>query len=164
MQMTTNYLSPVSFKIVIDRLPQTEFTTQRVQLPQLSMTAPQVASPIHNIFQTPDRMDYSDLDLSFIVDENMKNYEEILRWMEGMGTPESTEQRLNLEATKDGVRSDISIIIENSARNANIKFTFTDCFPTSLSGVPLDVRATDVDYPEATVTFRYDNMKFEKIG
>ncbi len=97
--MTTNYLSPVSFKIVIDRLPQTEFTTQRVQLPQLSMTAPQVASPIHNIFQTPDRMDYSDLDLSFIVDENMKNYEEILRWMEGMGTPESTEQLCLSQAT-----------------------------------------------------------------
>jgi len=162
--MITNYLSPVSFKLIIDRLPNTEFFTQRVNLPQLSMAAPQQASPIHNIFQTPDRIDYSDLDLSFIVDENMANYEEILRWMEGMGTPESTNQRLDLDKSKYGAKSDISVVIENSARNSNLKFTFTDCFPTALSGVALDVTNSDVIYPECNVTFRYTNMTFEKIG
>ena len=159
-----NYLSLISFKIIIDRLPNTEFTTQMVQIPSLSMAAPQVASPIHNIFTTPDRIDYQDFEMSFIVDENMSNYEEILRWMEGMGTPESTNQRADLDKTRDGARSDITVIVENSARNSNIKFLFTDCFPTSLTGLQLDARQSDVDYVEGSVTFRYNNMKFEKIG
>ena len=162
--MITNYLSPVSFKLVIDRLPNTEFFTQRVNLPQLSMASPQQASPIHNLYQTPDRIEYSDLDLSFIVDENMANYNEILQWMEGMGTPQSTNQRADLDASRHGARSDISIIIENSARNSNIKFTFTECFPTALSGIALDITSSDVNYPECNVTFRYNNMTFEKIG
>ena len=162
--MITNYLSPVSFKIIIDRLPNVEFSTQRVNLPQLSMVAPQQVSPIHNIYQTPDRIDYSDLDLSFIVNEDMSNYQEILRWMEGMGTPQSTDQRAALDRTKEGARSDISIVIENSARNSNLKFTFTECFPTSLSGVVLDVTNTDVVYPEVSAVFRYNNMVFEKIS
>ena len=98
--MITNYLSPVSFKIIIDRLPNVEFFTQRVNLPQLSMAAPSQVSPIHAIYQTPDRIEYSELDLSFIVDEHMSNYEEILRWMEGMGTPETSNQRLNLDKSK----------------------------------------------------------------
>ena len=162
--MITNYLSPVSFKIIIDRLPNVEFFTQRVNLPQLSMAAPAQVSPIHAIYQTPDRIEYSELDLSFIVDENMSNYEEILRWMEGMGTPETSNQRLNLDKSKYGARSDITIMIENSSRNPNLKFTFTECFPTSLSGVPLDVTSSDVTYPECSVTFRYTNMTFEKIS
>lgn len=159
-----NYLSPISFKIIIDRLPNTEFTTQMVQIPSLTMAAPQVASPIHNIFATPDRIDYADFEMSFIVDENMSNYEEILRWMEGMGTPESTDQRAALNKTRDGARSDITVMIENSARNSNLKFVFTDCFPTSLTGLQLDTRQADIDYVEGSVTFRYNNMTFEKIS
>ena len=162
--MITNFLSPISFKIIIERLPNVEFFTQRVTIPSLSMGQPQQVSPIHNIYRTPDRVEYSDLDVSFIVDENMANYTEILRWMEGMGTPESSKQRAVLESSKFGTRSDVSILIENSSRNANIKYTFTEAFPIALSGLSLDVTATDIQYPEVNVTFRYTNMFFEKIS
>lgn len=162
--MITNYLSPISFKIVVDRLPNVEFFTQRVQIPGLSMTPPQQVSPIHNIYRTPDRLEYPDLDLSFIVDENANNYEEILRWMEGMGTPETTESRKALQKSKYGETSDISIIIENSSRNPHLKFTFTECFPIALSGIQLDVTGGDVIYPECNVSMRYTNMRFEKIS
>jgi len=162
--MITNYLSPVSFKVVIDRMPNVEFFTQRVQIPGLSTGAPQQVSPLHNIYKTPDRIEYAELDLSFIVDENMSNYKEILNWLEGMGTPESSDQRLNLEEGKYGAVSDISILIENSSRNSNIKFTFTECFPISLSGVQLDVTGSDIIYPECNVVMRYTNMRFENLG
>jgi hypothetical protein len=162
--MITNYLSPISFKIVIERLPAVEFFTQRVNIPGLSMNAPQQLSPIHNIYQTPDRIEYSDLDLSFIVDENMDNYYEILAWMEGMGNPETSKQRSDLIASKEGMRSDITVIIENSARNGNIAFTFTEAFPTALSGIALDATNSDVVPPEVNVTFRYTNMTWKKIS
>lgn len=162
--MITNYLSPVSFKIIVDRMPNVEFFTQRASIPGLSMGAPEQLSPLHRIYKTPDRIEYAELDLSFIVDENMDNYREILSWMEGMGTPESSDQRAALQSSKHGVVSDISIIIENSARKPNLKFTFTECFPIALSGVQLDVTGSDVVYPEVSVTMRYTNMRFEKIS
>ena len=162
--MITNYLSPVSFLVVIERLPNTEFFTQRVTIPGVGMTPPTQVSPIHNIYRTPDRLEYSELDLSFIVDEGMNNYNEILSWMEGLGAPETSDQRLNLQKSKFGAQSDISIIIQNSSRNANIRFSFTECFPTSLSSVELDVTGTDIIYPTCTATFRYTNMRFEKIS
>ena len=125
--MITNYLSPIGFKVVVERLPNVEFFTQRINIPGLSMSAPAQVSPIHAIYQTPDRIEYADLDLTFIADENMANYEEILRWMEGMGTPEDTKQRFDLERSKFGSKSDISILIENSARNSNIRFKRISC-------------------------------------
>ena len=162
--MITNYLSAVAFKIVIQRLPHVEFTTQKVQIPSLSMASPVQPSPLLNIYQTPDRIEYPELDISFLIDEDMSNYEEILRWLEGMGAPQSSNQRLNLQNSKDGFKSDITVIIENTSRNPNIEFTFTDCFPISLSGLTLDVTDSDITYPECTVTFRYTSMKFKKIS
>lgn len=162
--MITNFLSPVSFLVSIERMPNTEFNTQRVNLPSLAMVAPEQQSPIHRIYRTPDRLEYSELDLSFIVDENMTNYREVLSWMEGLGTPESTDQRKALDQSKFGEVSDITIIIQNSARNPNLKLSFTDCMPIALSGVQLDVTGTDVIYPECTVTFRYTNMRLETFS
>jgi hypothetical protein len=162
--MITNYLSPVSFVAVIERLPNVEFFTQRFTIPSVSATPPVQVSPIHNIYKTPDRLEYSDLDLSFIIDEHMNNYQEILRWMEGIGTPESTDQFDTLQRGKFGITSDITVIVKNSARNPEKKFTFTECFPTSLSPVQLDVTGSDVIYPECVVTFRYTNMKMENIS
>lgn len=162
--MITNFLSAVSFKISIARLPNVEFSTQKVQIPSLSMASPQQPSPLLNIYQTPDRIEYSELDISFLIDEDMTNYEEILRWLEGMGAPANSNQRLNMQNSKYGFKSDITVIIENTSRNPNIEFTFTDCFPVSLSGLTLDVTDNDITYPECSVTFRYTNMNFKRIG
>lgn len=162
--MITNYLSPVSFKVAIDRLPNVEFFTQRVSIPSVSSSQVLTPSPIHNLYNTPDRIEFAELDLSFIIDESMDNYNEIFRWMQGIGSPESTDQYKNLKNSKDDTRSDISIIVENSSRNANLRFFFTDCFPIALSPVQLDVTGTDIIYPECNVTFRYNIMDFEKIS
>lgn len=94
----------------------------------------------------------------------MNNYTEILNWMEGLGSPESTDQYKKIATGKYGTTSDITIIVENSARNSNIKFKFTDCFPISVSGVNLDVTQSDVFYPEASVSVRYTNMTIEKLS
>ena len=162
--MITNYLSPVSFKVIVDRLPNVEFFTQKFTSPSISMSPVEQLSPLHRMYQTGDRLEYSEFDLSFVVDENMNNYREILSWMEGIGSPESTEQYKKINEGQYGTVSDIVVVVENSARNNNLKFTFTDCFPISISGVNLDVTSTDVFYPEATVSVRYTSMKVENYS
>lgn len=162
--MITNYLSPVSFKVAIDRLPNIEFFTQKFTSPSISMSPVEQLSPLHRMYQTGDRLEYSEFELSFVVDENMNNYREILNWMEGLGSPENSDQFKNLKDSKYGTVSDITVIVENSARNNNLKFTFSDCFPISISGVNLDVTNSDVFYPEASVSVRYTNMKVENYS
>ena len=162
--MITNYLSPVSFTVTVDRLPNVEFFTQRFTIPSVQNTPVPSPSPIHALYRAPDRLEYSELDLSFIVDEHMNNYNEILQWMEGMGSPDSTDQYRALKENKFGITSDITVIIQNSNRNPNLKFTFYDCFPTSLGAIQLDVTAQDVIYPECSVGFRYNSFKFEKFS
>lgn len=162
--MITNYLSPVSFVISVERLPNVEFFTQKATIPGISMTPVAQPSPLKTLYNTPDRLEYAEFDLSFIIDENMDNYIEILRWMEGLGNPESTDQFRNLDKSKFGIVSEITLLIQNSNRNPNIKFTFKECFPINLSPINLDVTQPDVFYPEATVTFRHNGFILEKFS
>lgn len=162
--MHTNYLSPVGFKINVKRLPNVEFFTQKLTVPGITAGAPETPTPLSNIYNVGDRLVYQELDLSFIIDENMENYRECLNWMESITSTEDLAQYRNLARSDEGIVSDISITIMNSHKNANILFTFLNCFPVSLTGVPLDVTSPDVFYPEASMTFRYDRFTFQNIS
>lgn len=162
--MITNYLSPVSFVVSVERLPNVEFFTQKATIPGLTMNPTEQPTPLKTLYNIPDRLSYQELDLSFIIDESMNNYLEVLSWMEGLGTPDSTDQFKALKESKYGTTSEITILIQNSNRNPNIKFTFKECFPISLSPINLDVTQQDVFYPECNVTFRHNGFIFEKFS
>lgn len=154
--MITNFFSPLEFQVTIKRMPNVEFFVQRTAIPGVSANSPVSPTPFNRITLTPDKLEYNPLELTFIVDENMSNYIEVLNWIKGGTFPERYEQYRNLAESKDGVSSDITILALNSHKNPVIKIDFSGCFPTSLSEIILDTTQTDVIYPEATVTFSYD--------
>ena len=162
--MQTNYLDPTSFKVAVSRLPNVEFFTRRTIIPGVTMSPVARPSPIRNLYETADRLEYAELDLSFVVDENMANYQEILYWMESLGKSETTDQFARLEKADEGIVSDVTIIVENSSKNPNMLFTFTDCFPTILSPLSLDITQQDIVYPEATVTMRHNGFKLPQVS
>lgn len=161
--MITNYLQPTSFHVSISRLPNVEFFLQRAMIPAVSANPIQQPAPIQNYYETFDRLTYAEFDLGFIVDENMENYIEVLDWMEKLGAPESTDQFKVIEASDDGLKSDITFVINNSHKNSNMRIVFKDCFPIALSSIALSVVAGDIQYPEVNATFRYDTFTIEKI-
>lgn len=161
--MITNYLAPTSFSVTVSRIPNVEFFTQTAAIPGISLSPIENVSPIQKFYSTGDRIEYSEFDLGFIVDERMENYLEILRWMEGIASPENTDQYKDLAKSDDGITSDITIVIHNSHKNPNIRVQFKNCFPTSLSQVDLSVTQGDVVYPQASVTFRYDAFSIDQI-
>lgn len=163
MSSSTNYLSPASFIVKISRLPNVEFFTQKVEIPDISSSPVEINSPFSPHYMAQDKLQYADLSLSFLIDENMENYLEIFDWMKGLGSPQNLEQYKSLAESAEGIKSDISVVVTNSHKNANMNFKFFNCFPTSLSGVQLDVTASDIQYPEATVSFRYDYFTVERI-
>lgn len=151
-----NYFSPLEFRISVFRLPNTTFFTQQTAIPGISTSPVSVPNQFNPIFQTPDHVDYSNLDLTFIIDEDMNNYMEIFNWIIGTAFPENHSQYRNLKETEDSLFSDISIIVMNSKKNANITFNFRNCFPISLSDITLNTTESDLNYPQCTATFKYD--------
>jgi len=162
--MITNYLSPLEFVVTVKRLPNVQFFTQRATIPSVNLQAIDKPTPFKTIFEPGDNIVYSELNLSFIVDENMNNYIEVFSWLKGLSFPENFNQYKNLQNSDEGIKSDISLLVKNSHKNPSILINYFDCFPVSLSEVLLDTSQNDVIYPEATVTFQYNYFSISQIS
>lgn len=151
-----NMLAGLGFTFNLRRAPGVNFFCSQVNVPGLVGNAPQIATPFKPIFRAYDKLEYNQLSLTFKVDEDMQNYLEIFDWMVGIGFPTKFEERKQLvKPNGDGIFSDGTMIITSSAKNPNMEITFRDLIPTSLTDLDFTTQSSDVDYLEATVTFKF---------
>lgn len=162
--MNMNYLSPLEFQVTIKRMPNIEFYVQKASIPSVTTNPIEKQTPLNKLYETGDRLEYGQFDLSFTVDEKMTAYLEVLNWMLGYSAPQHTDQYKALRDSEYGLKSDISMLIVNSSKNPNINVSFYDCFPTSLSEVQLDTTVTGLTYPEATISFAYNYFKIDVVS
>lgn len=153
-----NFLSALSFDFSIQRLPTTSFSVVRASLPGVSASPVMVSTPFTKIPQANDKIEWEPLTVTFKVDEDMENWQEIFDWMVGLGFPDNFDQRKNLKGTS----SDASLVILTNKKNANLNYKFQNIFPISLSSIDFSVQTEDVEYPEATVQFVYTQYSLER--
>ena len=164
-----NFLSPLGFRFIIDKLPIVNYFCQSASLPSVSLQETEIPNPLVRIPLAGTKLTYAPLDIRFRVDEDMVNYLEIYNWMTGLGTPEDIKQYKSLNETGNrttsgtgkmgnvmkGVFSDGTLVVLTSAQNPNKRIQFVDLYPINLSPLQFDVTGTDVAYIEADVTFNY---------
>lgn len=162
-----NFLSPLNFKFVLKRAPNLNFFLQKVNIPGLTVPPIVQPTPFVDIMQAGVNVKFNPLVASFRVDENLQNYMEIATWMKVIGEEKSTGPYARLAKkpmwSGESVKSDITISILDSARNANFTFYFHDCFPIGLSDMIFDVQPNGIEVQAATATFRYTNWDLEKV-
>ena len=158
--MSTNYLSPLEFELTIHRLPNVAFFVQRAMVPGISIQAVPQPSMFSTVWHSPDKVDFSEFQLSFTVDEKAANYREIFNWIIGLGFPRNFGEFNDLNESREGLYADITLLIKNSNKNPNIQVNFVNAFPISLSEIQLDTTQADIVHPEATATFKYDSFSF----
>lgn len=163
MTLVPNYFSPLEFRISIKRLPNVEFFTQRSMIPSISTTPVAQPTRFNPVYHTSDHVNFSNLDITFIVDEAMNNYTEIFDWMIAYSFPENHSQFQRIRNSDEGLYSDITVTIMNSKKNSHVEVYYKNCFPISLSDVQLNTTDSDVTYPEATATFQYDVFSIRKL-
>jgi hypothetical protein len=172
-----NFLSPISFRFVVDKLPNVNYYCKSSSLPSVAIAEGVTPTPFINLPFVGTKLDYGPLDIRFTVDEDMKNYLEIYDWMLGLGAPENFNQYkdLNNNDTRptsgvsnigkgvQGVYSDGSLVINTSSQNPNMRISFVDLYPINLSPLQFDVGLSDITYLEADVSFRYRQFKVAQI-
>jgi hypothetical protein len=162
-----NFLSPLNFKFSIKRAPHVNFFVQKINLPSISLPTIDTPTPFVKIPQPGEHLDYADLTLSFRVDENLQNYLEIHNWIRALGKPKDfSEYRAlsqNPNYTGDGLRSDLTLMILSSAKNPNYEIVFTDAYPYDISELTFDTTKSDVEFIEATATFKYVLFEIKNV-
>ena len=156
----SNFLLPTGFKFTLQRIPSVTYFCQSCNIPSFSFS--EILQPTRfNPAKHPGRgYDFGDLDISFLVDEDMKNYLEIYDWMKSMG---NAEDHIEYEENTKIHYSDASITILNSAMNPNLSVNFRNMFPKSLSGIDFSSTASDTEPILVTATFAYTSFEVIKL-
>ena len=173
-----DYASPTQFKFNIVQLPKVEYFTTAANLPGITMVESIFPTPFTNIPMQGDKLTYSNLTISFIVDEYLENYMSLHNWMTAIGFPKSRQQFKDWRTTESvtpnltkGISSDIgdvkpptdtrplfgdaTLTILTNKNNPIVEVRFRDVYPASLSGLEYNQGATDVEYMTASVDFDY---------
>ena len=159
-----NFLSPTGFKFGLKRSPGVAFFCNQANIPSLDLGVAEQPSYLKDIPLPGDKMQFGDLNLRFLVDEDLVNFMEIQNWMRGLGFPESLAEFNDLKneailgpmgKSTDDVYSDATLQILSSNLIPKFQVVFNDLFPYSLSTVTFDATDTDIEYFTADVSFKY---------
>ena len=156
-----NFLSPAAFQFTVTKEPKVSFFCTSASIPELFFQTNVQPSYLKDIDVPGEKLEYGDLTVRFLVDEDLTNYMAIHNWMTGIGYPE-TLQDFKTETTKPDTSRDmnlqfsdgsLSILNSNFRTNAIVKFK--DLFPVSLTSLEFDTAVTDIQYFTAEATFKY---------
>jgi hypothetical protein len=184
-----DYASPTQFKFNVIKLPKVEYFCTSVNIPGISINYVEQQTPLKDIPHPGEKLKYSDLQMSFIVDENLENYQEIHGWLVGLGFPDDhSDYNTLIEAGKDrfptsksnvsnelgkirypapsqgAALSDATLMVLTNKNNPVVEVRFKDIFPISLSNLEYNQQATDINYLTAQVTFKYSIYNFASIN
>ena len=160
----TSFLSPIGFKFQLNNFPAVNYFCQSATLPGISISAIDVPTPLKTIAMAGDEVNFEELSIKFIVDENMKNWLSIYDWIIGLGFPtKEGQEKYKKLAIASELTTDATLTVLTSNMNPQINFRFHECFPLSLSSIAFDSGGTDIDYVTADVSFRYDFYRIENL-
>ena len=135
-----NPLADIQFKFDVAALPNTSFFIQTVNLPGITLEGATIATPqLQNFSRHTGIITYDPLNVTFLIDEYLKNWQEVFQWMVG----------------EENKYTSAVLTILSSSMNPTMELHFKDIFPTSLSEVSFDSTTTDPTYQVATVNFNY---------
>ena len=174
-----DYASPIQFRFKMTKLPTVEFFIQSANIPGITLGETSIETPLKDIPIPGDKVTYSSLEVSFLVDENLNNYKEIHDWITGLGFPQDYKQFQTLQGTsadrfpgttsstantessikkpldEGGIYSDATLTVLNSKNIAKTEIRFQNVYPTTLGGLSYSITASDVDYLTVNATFSY---------
>ena len=169
-----SYLAPTQFELLVKKLPNTKYFATGVNIPSVSVG--ETLQPTRlgaNVKLPGDKIQFGEITITFIVDENMENWTELYNWMEGITASTDTEKyRLLVGANKrenqpqdnsgdfDQLHSDMTIVVTTAANNPNRYVRIQDAYPSSLGEIAMDTTvAGGLSYVTCTASFQFTSFE-----
>ena len=156
-----NFLSPVGFKFTLAKFPKVTFFSNTARIPDITLGTAIQSTYLKDIDVPGEKLTYGDLNVRFLVDENLENYMKIHNWLTGLGFPDSAQQFVDKTTDEDNIRDNLEQFSDGSLHILNSNFKdiavvkFKDLFPIYLTSLEFDATESDLNYFTADVTFKY---------
>ena len=160
-----NFLAPTGFKFALKRSPGVAFFCNEANIPDLNLGIAVQPTYLKDIDRPGDKIQFGDLTIRFLVDEDLTNFMEIQNWIRGLGFPEKLSQfsdlekeavmPSNFENRESDIFSDGTLQILSSNLIPKFQVKFEGLFPYSLTTLTFDATDTDIEYFTAEASFKY---------
>ena len=172
-----DYSQSNQFKGFLPIFPTTEWFVVRANIPSVQLGQGDQYTPFVAIAVVGDHITYGDFSITFIVDENLKNYMEMYNWVKNIGFPFSHDQfntlprpdyqdksgGQNYDADSDtyskandrDLYTDIVLQIMTAKNNLIATCEIYEAFPTTLGAIEYSQQETDMTYATCDVGFAY---------
>lgn len=157
-----NFLQPTGFKVSIERSKygNLEYFAQSVTHPGASIGIAELPVPrIRNIPYAGDTIDYGELSIDLILDEDLESYREMQNWLERIINEPHTTRREAEVRNESPTYADITLTILTSHNNANMKIKYNDCLPVTLGQISFASTGGNLSYITFTATFRFRDFE-----
>lgn len=133
--VNTSFLQVTKFSFVIPSLPFLRYFVQGCLIPGISTAAVKVENPFSATWRHGDKLEFGDLIITSLVDEDLRVYEETYRWLEALTFPEKFPQYIRSKDSKASPYHDGFLTINTNANIPNIRIRYTDMHPVSVSDI-----------------------------
>ena len=166
-----NLLPSNKYQLNFSRCPNIQFFCQTVIVPGISMMEVPRYNPFIDLYSPGVKAIYEVLNVTFLIDEDLKAWSEVHNWIRDMVFPEDFEEYKDLKnIAKPTIRpdfpqfADAHLTLLSSANNPICKFKFIDIFPVALSSFNLSTTFSPDVIVTADVSFRYSYYQLEILN
>ena len=180
-----DYSQQSQFKVFLPLFPTTEWFVVRADVPGVSLGQAVQTTPMLDMPIIGDKLTYDDFYVTFLVDEELKNYTEMHDWLincaaperrsqfQGKARPDGIPQRPqtevmdlllgNVKQSDRDLYSNLDLFIMSSKNNPVVKIQMVEAFPISLTNIEYSHQESDVTYAECTATFAFSYFTISAI-
>ena len=159
--VSQNYIYPPYFQFVVSALPQMNYFVTKASLPDFGYDSAMIQdNRFASIKHPASKLGFQNLEVSFLVDEDMGNWREISDWIKRTSV---VDDHFDIDPNTKDHFCDGTLVITNSAMQPNIEVSFKNMFPIRITGFQFDSSITELTPYESTVTFAYDYYEIKKL-
>lgn len=159
----TSFLQANRFSFLFPTLPFLKYFCQNVTLPGVSTSPVPVSSPFTNTYRHGDKLNFDELTITAIVDEDLRVWQESYNWLQSLTKPDNYGQYVRYKDKKATPYHDGELTVNTNSNVPNLRFKFTDCHPVSIGAIPFDVKATAETILTIDISFRYDQYYVDRL-
>lgn len=160
--MNENVLASDNHQLVFDSFPEVTYFCQNVTIPGVSMTPQEVPTPFASHSVGGDKLQFDQMDVTFLVDEDLKTWLTIYDWLVS-ATGALDRSGYKALHSANSIYSDLTLLLLTNNKNPNLRVKVKNCFPVSLSSLSMSSNVSSHEILTASVSLKYTYFSIEHV-
>jgi hypothetical protein len=157
----TNLLQPTKYLLNFKRIETVQYFCQSVNVPSIKLGEVTRVTPFLDMYSPGTKLDYSLLDIEFVVDEELETWKNLYNWFTTIADPDGYEKRRYREELQRSEHfSDATLTVLSNLNNPVLRINFRNLFPVSMGDINFDTRLSADNLITVSASFRYESYTY----